>query len=125
MSEIKIKEIAFTSYAVSNLKRSRAFYEKILGLKPGSVWEGKGMGFIEYYIGAHTLAIGKGAPSFKPGPTGATVAFEVENFDVSVKELKKNKVKFVLEPQDTGVCHMALISDPDKNLIMIHKRKKK
>ena len=50
--------------------RARAFYEGVLGLKATSVWEGKdesfGNAFIEYDIGPDTLAIGKGAPSFKP-----------------------------------------------------------
>lgn len=122
---MKVKEIAFTVYGVKNLKKSRVFYEKVLGLKPGSVWEGEGMGFIEYYLGEHTLAIGYGAKNFRPGPGGATTALEVEDFDEAVKKLKKNKVKFIMEPHDAGSCHMALISDPDKNLIMIHKRKKK
>ena len=33
-------EIAFVCYAVTDLKRARAFYEKVLNLKPGNVWDG-------------------------------------------------------------------------------------
>ncbi len=122
---MKIKEIAFVSYAVTDIKKSREFYEKVLGLKPGSVWEGEDMAFIEYEMGEHTLAIGKGAPSFKPGAGGATVALEAEDFDATVKSLKKHHVPFVLEPHENSSCFMALVKDPDENLVMIHHRKKK
>lgn len=122
---MKIKEIAFAVYAVKNLKRARGFYEKVLGLKPTDVWMGSRGGFIEYGLGSHTFAIGMGAKQFKPGRSGATVALEVDDFEAIVKNLKKKKVKFVMEPHDGKVCHMALFLDPDGNQIMIHKRKKK
>lgn len=122
---MKIREIAFTAYAVTDGKRARAFYEGVLGLVPSSVYEGNGMLFIEYWIGKDedVLVIGAGAPAFKPGKTGATVALEVEDFDKAVSELKAASTKFLMEPQDTGACHMALVEDPDGNQLMIHKRK--
>ncbi len=122
---MKITEIAYSCYAVTDVKKARAFYEGVLGLKTGSVWEGDKMAFIEYEIGPHTLTIGMGAPNFKPGPTGATVALEVDDFDGFVKKLKDSKVPVVMDAQDTGACHMMLVKDPDGNQIMIHQRKKK
>lgn len=122
---MKVTEIAFVCYAVKNLKRARAFYEGVLGLKPGSVWEGEKMGFIEYEIGSHTLAIGCGASNFKPSKFGATAALEVENFKEAIVVLEKNKSKFILKAHETPICFMALVEDQDKNRIMIHKRKKK
>jgi len=122
---MKIKEIAFTCYAVTDLRRARHFYEKILGLTASSVFEKDNMGFIEYEIGNHTLAIGAGAPAFSPGKTGATVAFEVDDFDSFIKKLKNEKVSFVMDSHESPVCHMAIIVDPDGNQMMIHKRKKK
>lgn len=122
---MKIKEIAFVAYAMTDVKRSRDFYERILGLVPGNVWEGEDSAFIEYEIGPHTLAIGKGSDNFKTGTTGATAALEVEDFDQAVAELKKEGVKFSLKPLESPVCWMALINDPDGNQIMIHKRKEK
>ena len=122
---MKITEIAFVTYAVEDIARARKFYEEVLGLKASSVWEGEGMAFIEYEIGPHTLAIGKGAPNFKVGTSGPTVAVEVEDFDKAVEELKAAKVNFSMEPHDTGGCNMALVNDPDGNQIMIHRRKAK
>ncbi len=120
---MNITEIAYTAYAVTDLKKGRAFYEGVLCLKPASVFEKDGMGFIEYEIGPHVLAIGAGAPLMKPGATGGTVAFEVADFDVAVKKLKESGAKFVMEPHNAGPCNMVLIEDPDGNRIMIHKRK--
>ena len=115
--------MAFVSYAVDDLKRARKFYEEILLLKPTSVWEGEGMGFIEYDLGASTLAIGKGAPNFKVGKQGATVALEVPDFDATIAGLKKHKINFITEPHETSVCFMSIIEDSEGNQLMIHKRK--
>ena len=75
-------------------------------------------------IGPDTLAIGKGAPNFKPGKTGATVALELEgSFDDALKELRDKKVPFLMDKYDGDSCTMVLIEDPDGNQIMIHRRK--
>ena len=118
-------EIAFSCYAVTNIKRAREFYEGVLNLQPSSVFEKDDMAFIEYELGPHTLAIGAGATYFKPGPNGASVALEVEDFDLAFQSLKARNVRMVSEPMDFPTCRMAIIEDPDKNLIVIHKRKAK
>lgn len=122
---IKIKEIAFTAYAVTDLKKARAFYEETLGMVPGKTWESEDgkTGFIEYYFGDHTLAIGAGSEFFHPGKGGATVALEVENFDDAVAHLKEKGAKFLIEVQDYPSCSMITVEDPDGNQIAIHKRK--
>ena len=121
---MKIKEIAFVCYPVDDVVRARAFYEGVLGLTPGSVSEGEGYAFIEYYMGDHTLAIGHGAPNFKTGKAGATVALEVDDFDQAIKELKDAKAEFIMDCLDSPACKMALVADPEGNQIMIHRRKK-
>jgi predicted enzyme related to lactoylglutathione lyase len=120
---MNIIDIAFSAYTVTDVKRARAFYEGVLGLKPTSIFEKDTMAFIEYEVGASTLVIGAGAPNSNPGPNGAVVTLEVADFDSAVADLRKAGAKFVMEPQDTGVCHMTLIADPDGNYLMIHKKK--
>lgn len=120
---IKAIELAFACYAVNDLKRAREFYEGKLGLKATSAVEGPGFGFVEYDIGAGTLAIGFGAPNFKPGVGGATVALEVEDFPAALQHLRSTGVPFFMEQVETRVCFMAAISDPDGNVLMVHKRK--
>jgi predicted enzyme related to lactoylglutathione lyase len=120
---IKIVEIAFSSYPVTDLKRARQFYEGTLGLKQTSFFGDENSGWVEYDIGPGTLGIGNGVPEWKPCNQGAVVALEVEDFDVAVDRLRADEVPFVHGPIDTPVCRMLVISDPDGNSLMIHKRK--
>ena len=39
---VRIKEVAFTGYPVTDMTRARAFYETVLGLKPGTVFDHEG-----------------------------------------------------------------------------------
>ncbi|HEY0790994.1 MAG TPA: VOC family protein [Chthoniobacterales bacterium] len=120
---MKIIELAFTVNPVTDMKKAREFYEGLLRLEPGMVYEGESMGWVEYEIGPGVLALGSGAGFTKPSTDGASVALEMENFDEAIQELKDSGCPFVLEPAETPVCHMAVILDPDGNSIIIHKRK--
>jgi len=119
---IKITEIAFTCYPVTEMAGAREFYEGTLGLKPTMiVGEPGGMQWTEYDIGAGTLSIGS-APGWLPSSDGCCVALEMEDFDAAIAELRTKGVRFKLEPFPTPVCQMAFIFDPDNNVICIHKR---
>jgi len=118
---MKIAEIAFTCYAVTDMARSRAFYEGVLGLVPATVMDSDHSQWVEYEIGSGAFAIGK-APGWNPSPEGASVAFEMEDFDAAISELRAAGVKFRMEPFPTPVCRMAMILDPDENTVCIHKR---
>ena len=120
---IKVIEIAFTVLPVSGLNKARHFYENVLGLKATSVFQKGEMGFIEYDIGTGTLAIGCGAPLFKPSKDGGAIALEVEDFDAAIANLKEKQCVFAMDAQETPVCRMAVVTDPDGNFLMIHKRK--
>ena len=120
-----IKEIAFTIYAVTDMPKSRAFYESALGLKTNDEFngkDGKNENWIEYDVAGQTFAIGC-SPDWKPSQDGATIAFNVDDFDAAIKKLKADSVPFFMEPQEFPTCHMAVITDPDKNKIVIHKKK--
>ena len=117
---IRYDEIAFTAYAVTDLAKSRTFYEEVLGLKPTVLREG--VPWVEYNIGSGTLGIGV-SPQWKPSRDGASVALEVTDFDEAVTHLKAHGVTFEMGPLETPVCHMAVLRDPDGGKICIHKRK--
>ncbi len=121
-SPIRVLEFAFTGYPVTDLARARAFYEGVLGLKTGMIWEDANHGWIEYDLGGHTLAINNGAKEWKPSNDGPAIALEVEDFDATVAELKKHGVRFTVEPLNSPVCRLAVILDPDGNSLAIHKR---
>lgn len=121
---LKVTEIAFTCYPVTDMARAREFYEGVLQLKPTmTVGEAGGMQWTEYDIGPGTLSLGAGAPDWQPRSDGCSVGLEMEDFDAAIAELKAKGVKFKMEPFPTPVCKMAFISDPDGNTICIHKRK--
>ena len=120
---IRIKEIAFTGYPVTDVARARKFYEGVLGLSCTTQFEHEGRHWIEYDIGPATLALSNmSAEQWKPSADGPSVALEVEDFDSAVNALREAKVKFVVEPMDSGVCRMAIVHDPDGNALAIHKR---
>ena len=119
----KVTEIAFSCYPVTDMARARNFYEGVLGLKPTMiVGEPGGMQWTEYDIGPGTLALGCGAPDWKPTETGCSVGLEMEDFDAAIAHLKANGVKFKMEAFPTPVCTMAFIYDTEGNLICVHKR---
>ena len=118
---LKVNEASFFAYPVTDLARSRAFYEGVLGLKvsqePGAVpW-------MEFDLGNTTLGLGAYGDAWKPSADGAMLALEVDNFEASLAELKTKNIPFSLEGMETPVCHFAIVRDPDGNAVMIHKRK--
>lgn len=120
---MKITDIAFVGYPVTDLARARKFYEETLGLKVTSVFGDDNTAWVEYNIGPGTLAIGNGIPDWKPSANGGCVGLEVEDFDAAVKRLKEDGVTFVRGPVETPVCHILVVQDPDGNSIIIHKKK--
>ena len=120
---MKVIEVAFTGYPVTDIARAREFYEGVLKLEPTQTSETP-MGFwIEYDLGPSTFAISNiSKEDWKPSSDGPAIAFEVDDFETAVETLRAKSVKFVHEPFDSPVCRMTIISDPDGNTIVIHKR---
>ncbi len=121
---LKISEVAFIGYPVTEINRARDFYERILGLTVGEIdHEVPGMPgkfWVEYEIGSQTFAISNTwEPAKQAGPS---VALEVKDFQGAMDDLKKEGVKIVADCIETPVCRIGVIEDPDGNGIMIHKR---
>jgi len=118
---MKAKKVAFTGIPVTDIKRARAFYEGVLGLKvAGEFAEGI---WIEYELGPDTIAIGSVGDQWKPSADGTSVAIEVEDFEAAIKTLKEKNATFAAEGIESPVCRMAVVQDPDGNKIIIHKLK--
>ena len=118
---MKVKRLAFVGIPVTDMKRARAFYEGVLGLKVSEeMMSGK---WVEYSLGNNTLAIASVGSEWLPSDQGTGAALEVENFDEAVKWLKDRHVSFVVEAYESPCCWMAIIKDPDGNNIVIHKLK--
>ena len=118
---IKVNEIAFIGYPVADRKKARDFYEGIFNLKLSMDLDLENGFWVEYDIADGTLALSN---MWKASPkAGPTIAFEVEDFEATVKILKDKGVVFDREPFETPVCFIAIILDPDGNFITVHKRK--
>lgn len=121
---IKVTAFAYTAYPVTDLARARAFYEQIIGLKPATVWEENGSGWIEYEIGDGCLAICNGfKDGWKPSPEGGLSVFEVADIAAAVAALKAAGTKFKVEPMEFPPCHLAVALDPDGNQVGFHQKK--
>ena len=120
---IMVNEMAFVGYPVTDKQRTRDFYEGVLGLRPtmdSAFPEGY---WIEYDIGAGTLALSNfWKPAVEPA-MGPAAGLEVENFEATVALLKSKGVPFIDGPHETRVCFMVMVTDPDGNSLWIHQRK--
>jgi predicted enzyme related to lactoylglutathione lyase len=120
-SKMKVKALAFVGIPVADMKRARTFYEGILGLKVSEeMMSGE---WVEYSLGNNTLAVACVGSEWLPSDQGTGAALEVDNFDEAITWLKDRHVPFTTEPFESPCCHMAIIQDPDRNNIVIHKLK--
>jgi len=109
----------------NDIETARAFYETVLGLEASSVWQRPGEEAVgaEFETGTVTIALincpGLGIP-FSPNP--APLALHVDDVAAARAELEAKGVEFMGDTFDTGVCHMALFTDPDGNDLMLHRR---
>ncbi len=114
------KDVAFVIYPVSDIKAARAFYEGALGLQVTANWNDQ---WIEYDIGAGTLAIVTGDDKNRPGQSGVSVGLEVVNFDQTLAHLKDKGIAVSEGPFDSPVCRGCVVLDPDKNRLILHAKK--
>ncbi len=119
---IRYKEIAFIAYPITDVARSRKFYEGVLGLQPNAPLKSETQKWIEYDLGPGTLGIGC-SEQWKPSPDGPSVALEVEDFDEAVATLKEHQIPFLIGPLDGPICRMVTVRDPDGNKLTLHQRK--
>jgi hypothetical protein len=85
---MKIVEIAFTGYPVTDKQRARVFYEDVLKLEATRTFENGDRHWIEYDLGPSTFAISNmSSEEWKPSNDGPVIPFEVDDFDSAVAML--------------------------------------
>ena len=102
----------------SDAERSRAFYVDTLGLRPDESAR------FEFWAGDTCFAI------WQPAQFGAEyqsqansiALLHVDDVAAARAELEAKGVEFRGETFDSGVCHIADFSDPDGNVLSLHKR---
>ncbi len=115
-----IKHVAFFANPVSDIARSREFYEGKLELTLTSNFHDR---WIEYDIGETTIAITDMVDELKPGSPGGFISLEVDDLDAAVGKMKAEGVPVFRDVLETPVCRLAVIGDPDSNGIMLHQCK--
>jgi len=113
-----ISKLDFIGIPSTDPERSRAFYVETLGLRPDENAR------YEFWVGDTCFAIWEPARAgmeFAPQKNGH-IALRVEDVEAARRELEAKGVQFKGPTMDTGVCHMAIFTDPDGNDLMLHNR---
>jgi catechol 2,3-dioxygenase-like lactoylglutathione lyase family enzyme len=113
-----ITKLDFVAVPSTDSDRARAFYVDTLGLRPDPKSQ------YEFWVGDTCCGIWEPAQQgmeFAPSKNGH-LALHVDDVAAARAELEAKGVEFAGETFDTGVCHMALFTDPDGNDLMLHHR---
>ncbi|HEY5810287.1 MAG TPA: VOC family protein [Povalibacter sp.] len=115
------RKVAFTMYPIRDVARARAFYEETLGLKHGSMGNQGEQYWIEYDLPqGGCFALTNFVPDEPSAAAGGTIAFEVEDLDQLIADLKSKNVTFKSDIIHSPVCRMAVILDSEGNSILLH-----
>jgi glyoxylase I family protein len=126
---VKPVEMNHAAFRISDVAKSREFYENVLGLKPierpnfafGGMWYGVGNCSIHLIVSRKHDA---------PDPTGPHIAIEVDDLDKTKAELKKLGVPFLdgdsmrmrlSEEDQRRLGRQIWVLDPDGNTIELRK----
>ncbi len=117
---MEITKLDFVAVPSQDAERARSFYVDTLGLRPDDNAQS------DVWVGETCIGIWEpeklGMP-FAPQKNGH-LSLHVDDVEAARAELEAKGVEFAGETLDTGVCHIALFTDPDGNDLMLHNRYK-
>jgi catechol 2,3-dioxygenase-like lactoylglutathione lyase family enzyme len=113
-----ISKLDFVAIPSEDPERARTFYVDTLGLRADDK--------ARFEVWAGDTCLGIWAPAqmgmpFAPQKNGH-LALHVDDVAAARADLEAKGVQFAGDTLDTGVCHMALFTDPDGNDLMLHSR---
>jgi len=118
---MNVSGVDFICVPVNDIDKAREFYGEVLGLEFGKQW-GDMPGF-EYETGNLTLAVMQSdAFGQEFAPHTHPVALQVDDVEAARADLEGKGIEFAADTIDSGVCHMAIFSDPFGNGLMLHHR---
>jgi len=120
-SATTVTGVDFVTVFVKDYPAALKFYGETLGLKHSVDYEKIPAG--EFETGSLTLQVMDAAAVGREfAPSGHPIALHVEDVAAARAKLEAEGVEFVAETIDSGVCHMAIFTDPDGNALMFHNR---
>jgi catechol 2,3-dioxygenase-like lactoylglutathione lyase family enzyme len=113
---VRVEQVDFVTVPTRDSSRAMAFYTNVLGLRPSEHSDG------EVEAPNVTLSFwsseSQGLP-FEPNTAG--FALRVGDVAAAVEEARAGGAD-VIGVEDTGVCHMGFVRDPDGNTVILHRR---
>ena len=118
---LQITGVDFVTLPALDFDESFRFYDETLGLEFRTRWGS--MPAAEFQAGNLTIAIMEPTAFGQEfAPHRVPLALQVADVEAARAHLESLGVRFVSGLIDSGVCHMAIFSDPDGNALMFHNR---
>jgi predicted enzyme related to lactoylglutathione lyase len=120
-TSFNVDGVDFVTVPTQDYDKASEFYGDVLGLEFSKRWGDMPAG--EFETGSLTIAIMQSdAFGQEFHRHTAPIALHVADVAAAREELESKGVKFQADTIDSGVCHMAIFSDPDGNTLMFHHR---
>ena len=113
---IRVERVDFVTVATRDVARAVSFYRDVLGLPESEYAEGE--------VETPNVTLGFWNPEDEGEPfvaNEAGIGLRVEDVRSAVEEARAAGAD-VLGVEDTGVCHMGFVKDPDGNVLILHRR---
>jgi catechol 2,3-dioxygenase-like lactoylglutathione lyase family enzyme len=115
---MRVEQVDFVSVPTLDIQRAVAWYRDVLGL-PVSEFDQD-----EIETSNVTLSFWNPARDGEPfTPNTAGVALRVDDVEAAVEEARAGGAE-VMGIEDSGVCLMGFVKDPDGNVLILHRRYK-
>ena len=111
-----VEQVDFVSVPTRDATRALVFYRDVLGLRESEYSEGE--------VETPNVTLGFWNPEVEGEefvPNTAGIALRVGDVAAAVEEVR-NAGGEVIGIEDTGVCHMGFVKDPDGNVLILHRR---
>jgi catechol 2,3-dioxygenase-like lactoylglutathione lyase family enzyme len=115
---MQVEQVDFVSVPTRDTARAVAWYRAVLGLPVSEFTEG------EVETPNVTLSFWNPEADGEPFQAStAGIALRVEDVAAAVEEVRAAGAE-VIGIEDSGVCHMGFVKDPDGNVLILHRRYK-
>jgi catechol 2,3-dioxygenase-like lactoylglutathione lyase family enzyme len=113
---MEVERVDFVTVPTRDVARAVGFYRDVLGLPESEYSEGE--------VEASNVTFGFWNPEAEGEPfvaNTAGVALRVPDVQAAVEEARAAGAD-VIGIEDSGVCHMGFVKDPDGNVLILHRR---